>query len=308
MDADCWGSCRMQASTRRWTVPTRRMSGVMLLVAAASLGSGAAGTPASSLALQSPDGTLTLVLARTAAGGWTHALNIGRDVVLEPSALGIVVDGRNLADGADVRGVERYQMDERYPWRGVHATAVNRCRGARLALTHLATRTAWTIDARACDDGIAFRYLVPGDAPDGRTPDEATTFRWAAGTTVWYHDFEGHYEGVHTRQDISDVPVGGWAAPPLTVQLPGGAGYASVTEAALVGYSGMALRADGERGFRARLGHDEPVSYPYRLRYPVEEAQRLARAAVITGPITSPWRVVIAGRTLDALVNADLVH
>ncbi|MBE3072045.1 MAG: hypothetical protein IMZ67_03640, partial [Acidobacteria bacterium] len=110
MSADRWSRCRMQAGTRRWTVPTHSLSGVMLLVAVASQGSGAAGTPASSLALQSPNGTLTLVLARTAAGGWTHALNIGRDVVLEPSALGIVVDGRNLADGADVRGVERYEV------------------------------------------------------------------------------------------------------------------------------------------------------------------------------------------------------
>ena len=35
----------------------------------------------------------------------------------------------------------------------------------------------WTLDARACDDGVAFRYIVPGREDVGRIPDEATTFR-----------------------------------------------------------------------------------------------------------------------------------
>jgi alpha-glucosidase len=89
--------------------------------------------------------------------------------------------------------------------------------------------------------------------------------------------------------------------------LPGGNGYAAITEAALTDYSGMVLRADGEGGFREQLGHDAPVSYPFRLRYGTEEGDRLARPAALHGTITSPWRVVVAGRDLDALVNAAIV-
>ena len=125
---------------------------------------------------------------------------------------------------------------------------------------------------------------------------------------MWSHDFEGHYEGVHVKRDVGSVPAGDWAAPPLTVRLPRNIGYASVTESALIGSGGLALRADGQRGYAARLGHEEPVSYPYRLRYKPEDIERLAKPAAITGTITSPWRVVIAGRTLNALVNADIVH
>jgi alpha-glucosidase len=258
--------------------------------------------------LVSPSGQIAFELSRSAAGALTYAVWLGKDVVVESSALGIVIDGTRLGDGVDVGRAQPYDVNEKYAWIGAHDTAVNRCRGSRVPLTHTATRTAWTLDARACDDGVAFRYVVPGEQGVTRTPDEATAFRWPAGSSVWSHDFEGHYEGVHTRRDVGDVSAGDWAAPPLTVKLPRDAGYASVMESAVAGYAGLALRADGKRGYLARLGHEEPVSYPYRLRYTPEDIQRLSRPAAITGTITSPWRVVMTARTLNALVNADIVH
>jgi alpha-glucosidase len=258
--------------------------------------------------LTSPSGLVSFDLTRDASGALVYSIRLGSDVVVEPSAVGIVVDGSNLGAGVGIGRAQSYTVDEQYPWYGVHSAATNRCRGSRVAIRHMATGTAWTLDARACDDGAAFRYVVPG-APDvRRTPDEATVFRWPAGSVVWSHDFEGHYEGVHVKRDAGAVPAGDWAAPPLTIKLPRNAGYASVTESALIGYGGLALRADGQRGYAARLGHEEPVSYPYRLRYKPEDIERLAKPAAIAGTITSPWRVVIAGRPLNALVNADIVH
>src|SRR5262249_40730541 len=91
-----------------------------------------------------------------------------------------------------------------------------------------------------------------------------------------------------------------------TFKLPGG-GYASVTEAALVNYSGMALQADGRGGFRLVLGHKHPISYPFRLRYK-EDIERVSRPAAVAGAITSPWRVVLVGADLNALVNSDVIH
>jgi alpha-glucosidase len=260
------------------------------------------------LGLTSPNGLVSFELDRNSSGGLIYTVRLGADIVVEPSALGIVVDGNNLGEGVDIGRAQGYTVDERYPWYGVHATAVNRCRGSRVTVTQKDTRSTWTLDARACDDGAAFRYIVPGAAGVARTPDEATTFRWPEGAIVWSHDFEGHYEGVHTKQDVAAVPAGEWAAPPLTVKLPRNAGYASITESALVSYSGLALRANGRRGYAARLGHEEPVSYPYRLRYTADDIARLSRPAAIAGTIISPWRVVMTGRTLNALVNADIVH
>jgi len=92
----------------------------------------------------------------------------------------------------------------------------------------------------------------------------------------------------------------------MTFKLAGGAGYASITESVLSNYAGMVLQADGSRMFRERLGHSAPPSHPFVLRYAGQEA-RLAIPAAIAGPITTPWRVVMAGRDLNALVNSDLI-
>jgi alpha-glucosidase len=257
--------------------------------------------------LVSPNGAIVYEMTREANGRLVYTVTLDRRDVIAPSRLGIVVDGVNLADGAEVGKTETYQVDERYRWFGVHGTAIAKCRGARVALTATASKTPWTIDVRACDDGVGFRYVVPGAAATSRVPDEATVFRVPSGATAWLHDFEGHYEGVHTRVDIGRVAAGQWAATPLTIKLPSGA-YASITESAVADYAAMALRADGAGGFVARLGHEEPVSYPYRLRYKPEDIERLAKPAAIAGTVATPWRTIVVGRTLDALVNADIVH
>jgi alpha-glucosidase len=257
---------------------------------------------AAAVTLTSPNRAIAFEVRIDAAHRPVYTVTLDKHPVIDASPLGIVVDGVNLADGAAIGTVETYTIDERYPWLGVHSLATNRCRGARIAFG------AWTLDARACDDGAAFRYIVPGRDGVERTPDEATTFRIPAGAIVWAHDFEGHYEGVHVRHAIEEVTAGEWAAPPLTFKLPENAGYASITESAIAGYAGMGLRAAGQRSYAARLGHEEPVSYPFRLRYKPEDIERLSHAARITGTVTTPWRVVIAGRRLNDLVNADIVH
>ena len=93
----------------------------------------------------------------------------------------------------------------------------------------------------------------------------------------------------------------------MTIKLPEGAGYAAITEAALVNYAGMGFQADGLRGFNARLGHALPVSHPFDLRYGKDEARRLSVPASIAGTITTPWRVLMIGQDLNTLVNCDII-
>jgi alpha-glucosidase len=257
--------------------------------------------------LRSPGGNVELRILKFDGGrlGYSAALDGKR--VIESSAAGIVVDGVNLADGVEFGKPQRYRTNETYPWYGVHSVARDRSNGFKLPLKHVRTGTAYTVEARAYDDGVAFRFLVPGPPGKRRVPDEATAFRLPAGSMVWYHDFEGHYEGIHTRMPLAETPAGQWVAPPLTFQLPDGAGYGSITEAALFRYSGMGLRADGRGAFEARLGHEHPASYPFRLRY-AADVERLARPAEVAGDITTPWRVVMIGRDLNTLVNCDIVH
>lgn len=256
------------------------------------------------LALTSPDGRVQLRIARRDQTRPTFEVRFQGKSVVEPSPLAITVDGVDLCEGAELGAPEAYRVDERYPWNGGHAEAVNRCNGLKVPARHPRSGTRYTLELRAYDDAIAFRHVVPGDG--ARVPDEATAFVLPEGCTVWHHGLEGHYEAAHRRSAVADVPAGEWVAPPMTYKLPDGLGYASVTEAGLTNYSGMALRADGKRGFAVALGHAHPPSYPFRLRY-AGDVERLAKPASVNGPVTSPWRVVMVGADLNALVNCDAV-
>ncbi len=259
------------------------------------------------ITVEGPSTQIKFDLTLRSEGRVAYRVTLKGRPVVELSRLGILVDGVNLGDGVTVAGVERTRQDDRYRTRGTHSTAINRYNGATIALVHQPTGTRYSIEVRAFDDGVAFRYVVPPGANATRVPDEATVFNYPPRSVVWYHDLDGHYEGVHEKKDVEDVPEGDWAAPPVTAQLPDGSGYGSVTEAALKDYAGMVLQTDRRGGFAARLAHSAPASYPYRLRYPALEVRRLEIPAPTTGTITTPWRVILAGSDLNTLVNSDII-
>lgn len=271
-----------------------------------------AGDAASSVRLPvtvaSPNSTIKLSLSLRSENRLAYRITLNGQPAIELSRAGIIVDGINLGDGASVTGIERTRHDARYKTQGVHATAVDRYNGATIAMVHEPSGTHYALEIRAFDDGLALRYIVPAtSAAQVRVPDEATVFNFPARSTVWYHDLDGHYEGVHEKKDVEDVPEGDWAAPPVTAQLPDGAGYASITEARLKDYAGMVLQTDRRGGFAARLAHAAPASYPYRLRYPALDVRRLETPASLTGEIRTPWRVVLVGHDLNVLVNNDVI-
>jgi alpha-glucosidase len=227
-------------------------------------------------------------------------------IVIDPSEVVLAVDQRNLARGVEFAAMKTYEINESFPWRGIHSRATNRCNGAAMELVHKSTNTRYTLEARAFNDGVAFRLIVPGGEPP-RVPDEATTFVLPIGSTVWHHDLEGHYEDTHQKHAVEEIAAGQWVAPPMTIKLPATIGYASITEACLTNYSGMALLTDGKRGFQIGLGHKHPASYPFRLRY-AADVERLKEPAAISGTITTPWRVVLISPDLNGLVTSDIVH
>jgi alpha-glucosidase len=260
---------------------------------------------AAPVSIASPDGKVTIVIDVGRDGRLVWRATLDGRVVIEPSRMGILVDSVDLGIGVEVGKTDRYRVDEKYRWHGVHSTAVNRANGARITLRHRASATTFTVDARAAHDAVAFRIVVEGTGR--RVPDAATSFRIPDGSVVWSHGLRDHYEALYQRRPIEDLHEGEWAAPPVTVKLPGNAGYLAITEADLRNYAGMALQADGQRGLRERLGHDHPPGYPYTLRFGEDNARRLAVPASIDGRITTPWRVVMVGRSLNELVNSDAV-
>ncbi len=254
-----------------------------------------------------PNNSLHLLLGNN-HGRLTMTVTMNGKTIIESSPIVMSVDGSEITNGFKTGKVKRYSVDETFPLSGLHSVAKNHFNGISVALNHTKSGMRYTLEARVFNDAAAFRFIVPGEEDVSRTPDESTVFRLPAKSITWYHDLYMHYEGVHAKKLIDTIPSGQWAAPPLTVRLPDGAGYLSVTEANLTGYAGMALQSDGKNGFTVRLGHSHPASYPYVLRYSKEDVERLSHIAAVKGTITTPWRMIIAGSDLNTLVNCDAVY
>src|ERR1039458_10713065 len=115
---------------------------------------------ADQVTVASPDGHVQFVLA-LAGGRLQYTVTFTSKTVIAASPLGIVVDGVNLAEGAQIGASEPYRKNETYPWYGAHSIAVDHCNGARVAVAHAKSGTAYTLEIRAYNDGAAFRHIVP---------------------------------------------------------------------------------------------------------------------------------------------------
>lgn len=254
--------------------------------------------------VSSPDGTLKCLISQN-DGKLIWSVDFHGKPIVEKSPLILTLDGVEITSDVKMGAQKSFKVNETYPWYGLHTPAINHCYGSIIEFTHGISKIKYQLEVRVFNDAAAFRLTIPGAENVNRTPDESTVFKIPAGSTVWYHDLYMHYEGVHSRKLLDTIPAGQWAATPVTVKLPGKRGYAAIAEADLKNYAGMALQSDGKLGFTLRLAHNQPVSYPYKLRYSPEDVERLSKIASITGTITTPWCVVMVAKDLNTLVNCD---
>lgn len=136
----------------------------------------------------SPDGKVTFTVGSNPER-MTYWVTLDHETVIEPSRLNIRMDGYHLSSGVIFRNLDRYTIDETFPWHGVHSTAVNRSNGAKISLTHDLSMTPYVLDIRVFNDGVAYRHVIDGSADDVRNRTSIRSFssRQAvrSGTTTW---------------------------------------------------------------------------------------------------------------------------
>ncbi len=230
--------------------------------------------------VSSPDGHIVLIFS-SPAGKLQYQVRFKKFPVIEPSRLGLVVNGILLGDSCATGQVKRYNVNESYPYRGVHSTAVNNYNGAKLKVI---SSKPFTIEARVFNDGVAFRYLVE-DSGSSVIDKDTTGFVIPAGSTIWSQPNVRNYEGRYSKKNSEAFVKDDLAGPPITALLPGSGLYVAITEAGLADFAGMSLRADGNRAFTANL----------------------SGVARETGNIETPWRVIEIANDLNTLVNCDIV-
>src|SRR5436190_6447683 len=95
----------------------------------------------------SPDGKLKFTLLPNAER-LTYTVTAAEATIIEPSPMVMQLDGYDLSSGVVFNNVERYEVNESYPWYGAHSTAVNRANGAKVSLIHDLSLTPYTLEVQ----------------------------------------------------------------------------------------------------------------------------------------------------------------
>ena len=161
------------------------------------------------------------------------------------------------------------------------------------------------IEARAYDDAVAFRYVVPDQRAirEFRLANENTEFRISKDATT-YALVLPHYRTMYESEFLK-LPASAFANPnglsrkvliglPLLMEVPG-VGWMAITEADMRGYSAMYLvnpSTDwGGHYFQSRLapGDDPEITVSGGL------------------PHNSPWRVLLVGDQPGKLIESNVI-
>ena len=143
-----------------------------------------------------------------------------------------------------------------------------------------------SVEVRAYDDGVAFRYIVPEQPSlnNVRITGERTQFRYSKDATLYplvLSGFQSSYEDDYQMRTVGGLHPDWLIALPLLGQVPG-VGWVAITEANIDHYAGMYLRS---------------VKPVFTLKAELSPNMDLPGVDVDTRiPFKSPWRVLMIGR------------
>jgi alpha-glucosidase len=241
--------------------------------------------------LTSPSGNVSATISVDGTARLQYALNRQGGTVLEPSPLGITVDGVDLGtEVSEISATPPEEVNRTYDFRGVKPTATDHYNKVTLTVSRSGGigDASFIMHWRAYDDGVAYRYQILGSGT--RTIDgERSSWTLPAGTQAWYQTKYPIYEGDFTT---NTVPLSMWVTTPVTCILPSdngnAGGYAVILEGALYNYPGILVQPyNGTRNMRA---------YFLGMTWEMQ-----------AGDYT-PWRITLAAPTLNDLVNSTIVH
>ena len=154
-----------------------------------------------------------------------------------------------------------------------------------------------TIEARAYDDGLAFRYILPEQAAikSANIEHELTEFHYSKDAILYpliVDGFQSPYEDEYQVRQVSGLHHDWLIALPLLANVPG-IGWVAITEADIENYAGMYVRKGGAPfGVRAELSP--------RLDKP-------SIAVEADAPVITPWRVLMIGDEPGRLVESNII-
>jgi alpha-glucosidase len=261
----------------RWVLPTVcLLSGAMLNPVCAA-----------DLTLKSPDRKIIVTVQD--GSHLNYSVKFRGKPVVASSAMGVTVEGDNLGRNALFAGKPVVtEINELYDVLGVHKTATNHCLSTVIPMTGGGGKTPWQLVVRVFNDGVAYRYEVPGDGTR-HINGESSEWNVPVGSVLWSQNANNtSYESKFDIGIIGQLPKDFQFMAPATLKFPDNAGYGMMTEADLINYSDMSLQAVGASDIKAFF-HNSPGGWNTE------------------GKIVSPWRVTVLAADLNVLVNSDII-
>ena len=263
-------------------------------------------TPDARVRIASPDGNVVFFLADAAMpnlsepkrNGLRYAVDLHGKWLLDESNLGLKLQGAPaIGPGMHKVAVHTGQHDETYTIPVGKTSSVRDQYNS--AVIDLADDTGrkMSVEVRAYDDGVAFRYLLPGTSASKtvRIERELTEFNYAKDATLYpliVEGFQSSYEDEYQQRQVNGIHHDWLIALPLLAEVPG-AGWVAVTEADIENYAGMYLRkGEARNGLRAELS---------------PSVDDKAIAVATNAPVTTPWRVLMIGDEPGRLVESNIV-
>lgn len=268
--------------------------------------------------LMSPDGKVQLVLDVPLNGRPVYALRFGNEQLLRPSSLGLLLfsDDALSMDGAiehvrfdrDFEVVQATHSSFEETWEpvwGQRSVIQNNYNALLVELRQPGTNRLLTVEFRAFNDGVGFRYHIPAQpAMDSLSLfAEGTGFHFAGNFDAWWQpqNFDS-YEALYQHTNIGTVEA---ANTPMTLQTETGTTLA-IHEANLTNYPGATL----EDAWR-KLGASKPTESDrkrsrtdFSIRLVPGRDSVLVRAAL---PFSTPWRTIQVASSPAALAESNLI-
>ncbi|MBV9444155.1 MAG: glycoside hydrolase family 97 protein [Acidobacteriaceae bacterium] len=275
----------------------------------------AAGTLATAqpVTLKSPDGQLAITLECVpdnpgGSGHLTYSVDFHGKPLITRSALQLELQSARPL-GANVRIVKQTstQVDETYRLVTGKASVIrNRYNALRIETEEPQDlRRQLVMEARAYDDAIAFRYVVPEQRSmrDFRLAKEKTEFRVVKDGTTYalvLPHFRTMYESEFLKLNASAFANANGLSRKTLIGLPmlmdvPGVGWLGITEADMRGYSAMYL---------ANPGAGWGDHYFESLLAPGDDPE-----VIVTGslPHHSSWRVLLVGDEPGKLIESNVI-
>jgi alpha-glucosidase len=244
----------------------------------------------------SPNGQIVFVLSSGTALG--YSITFRGKPLIDPSELGLDLHGQpTLGPSMHSVGVKPGSTDENYTIPVGKTKNVRDHYNSLLADFEGEGGTKLSVEVRAFDDGVAFRYIVP-DQPsisNVRITGERTQFRYSKDATLYplvLSGFQSPYEDDYQMRTVGGLHHDWLVALPLLADVPG-TGWVAITEANIENYAGMYLQSD------------KPL---FSLKATLSPKVDDPGVAVETKtPFQSPWRVLIIGDAPGRLIESNII-